>query len=293
MLILSAALAVVAAVLFAVSGVVQQRATHAASRLVLPGRSRAATRTAGRLLFSGPWLAGSAIALVGFGFHASALNLGSLSVVQPLLTLTLPVSIVLGGGRGRRVPLGDWSGVVLMCAGVAAFLAVTASPAGAPRPRAILLTAVLIAVCVTAGLYLLGSRLPPAGRAAAWGSAAAIAFGVTAALTKAATEDLTRSGAAHTLADWPLWGLIVAAVSGVILEQAAFASGPLTAVMVPVTMLNPISACVLGEIGWHQHLAGSAGLVAVAIAVGLLLALFGVLMLSRSSLLAPPPVRVR
>lgn len=287
-------LAIGAAVLFAIAAVLQHRAAHSIARLVAPSAARTGRRTAGHLTSSRTWIAGAVVTLVGFGVHASALHLGSLAVVQPLMTLTLPVSIVLGAARERRsTDRGDWVGVGLMCAGVAAFLAVTASAPGTERSRAVLFTACLVSIALAGLLGLVGRGLPGAPRAAAWGSSAALAFGVTAALTKAATADLAEHGPIGLLGSWPFWGLIVCAIGGVAIEQAAFSVGALAAVMVPVTLLNPIAACVLGELAWHQHLNGPAGLLGLAVAMGLGLATAGVAVLSRSDLLQPAPTRVR
>lgn len=286
-------LAVVAALLFALSAAFQHRAAHGASRLVIAGTKSAGRRTFGRLLGSPTWLIGAGLAGVGFGFHAAALQLGSIALVQPLLTLTLPISVIVGGARERRtIERSDWAALATMCLGVVAFIAVTAAPAGAARPRGVLFLGVVAAAGLTALLTVVGRGMGPAGRATMWGCAAAVAFGITATLTKAMTADLASGAPLTALTDWPLWGLLLAAVAGIGLEQAAFAAGPITAVMVPVTLLNPVAACVIASFGWHQSLLGGAAVVLAAISVAIALSVAGVVLLSRSALLQPAPRRV-
>lgn len=290
----SMAAAVVAAVFFAVSAVCQQRAAHGVVRLVVPGRRSAGRRTAQRLVGSRLWLTGSALAGLGFAFHATALQLGSVAFVQPVMTLTLPVSVLLGAARAKlRIASWDWLSLGVMCAAVVAFLTVTAAPTGAARGRGLLFTGTVVAIAIVVALVVIGRLLGSAGRAALWGAAAAGSFGITATLTKATTGDLATHGLGATLTSWPLYLLIIAAVGGVALEQAAFAIGPLTAVMVPVTLLNPLGATLIASFGWHQRLLGGAVFATTMILIAVVLATVGIIMLARSSLVQPAPARVR
>jgi hypothetical protein len=287
-------LAVVAATLFAVAAVLQQRGARTEARMVPPGGRRFAFRLSERLLGSPVWLTGTVVDGIGFAAHASALHLGSLGVVQPVLTLTLPISLVIAGARPRsRLSSGDWSGVGLLCAGVALFLGVAAPSNGPARSSAILFAATVVTAAVIALCTVAGRGAGPAGRALSWGTAAAIAFGLTAALTKAAVADLTTAGIPGLLLDWPFWVLIVVGASGVLLEQGAFAAGPLAAAMLPITLVNPLTATVLGLLAWREHVGGGPFATLVSVLVGMALAGVGTLVVSRSALLQPPRPRVR
>lgn len=284
-------LALIAAVLFGLGSVLQQRAARASARLVLR-RRRQGLRLANLLLGSPVWLAGAVVELVGFGFHASALHLGSLAVVQPVLMLTLPVSLLLGLRRGRRLARSEWIGIGLVCGAVAVFLAASAPQNGPPRSRWLLALVTLVCFGLVAALYLLGRGAGPAWRGALVGSAASLAMALTAALTKAATADLASGGLVGPLIHWPLYALVLSAAAGVGLEQVAFAGAPLAAVMLPVTVLNPVAAAVIGMLGWHERLATAGSVLVIVVLAGLIAAGAGVALLSRSPLLKPAPPRV-
>lgn len=297
--VLALMLACVAAVVLAAGSVMQQRAVREWSRLVRPPVRRVGLRLASLLAGSPLWIAGGVVAVLGFAFHAAALHIGSLAVVQPVLTLSLPVSVLVSGpGRMRRrrskrhVSASDWIGIGCLCAGVAVFLGVGAPVSGPARSRMLLLLATVIAAAIVGLLYLLGRDGSPATHGVLWGSAAAVAFGLAAGLTKAVTADVASGGITKALLAWPTWVLPVAAFGGLILEQAAFAGGTLTSVMMPVTLLNPMTAALLGLFAWHDHF--TAGPIAILIAIGLslILAIVGVTALSRSPLMHPPPSRV-
>lgn len=283
----------IAAVVFAAGSVLQQRGARSSARLVLPRTRRKGLRLAHLLLGSPTWLAGAALALIGFGFHATALHAGSLAIVQPIQTLTLPASLLLASARARRIARVDWLGIGCLCAGVAVFLVVAAPHDGPPRSRAILLLVTVILSGAIVLLRLAGSAAVGGTRGLLLGSSAALALGLTAALTKAATSDLAAGGAAELFGNWPVYGLLVAAVAGVGLEQAAFAGAPLATVMLPVTLLNPVAATLVGMVAWHERLGNGPIAVLAAVAAGIGLAAVGTSLLSRSPLLSDPKPRVR
>ncbi len=284
-------LAVVAVALLGGGSVMQQRAAWESSRLV--GPPRAGLRMTNLLLGSPLWLGGAALAVVGFAFHAAALHLGSLAVVQPVMTLVLPASVLLSRSRSRPAARGDWLGIGALCAGVALFLVVAAPRSGPQRPPVVLLLAAAVTAAVVVFLYLVGRNGSPAARGLSWGTAAAVAFGLAAALTKAAAADLATGGVPAALTSWPAWALVAAAGVGLALEQAAFAVAPLAAVMMPVTLVNPVVATALGLFAWRAHFAGGTTGVAAATLAAFALAALGVAVLSRSPLLNPAPARVR
>lgn len=286
-------LAGVAAVLFAAAAVLQQRGARSEARMVRPASRRVAWQLVKRLAGSPVWLAGSTVDAAGFAVHATALHIGSLAVVQPVLTLTLPASLVLAGARTRSRPSGiDWVGVGLLCGGVVVFLAVTAPNEGPMRSAGALPLATLVTALLAAAFAMLGRDAGPTRRALAWGAAAAIAFGLTAALTKAATADLAAGGVARLLLDWPGWVLPVVAAAGVALQQGAFASGPLAAAMLPITLINPVTATLLGLLAWREHLAGGPFATVLAVLISLALVAAGTAIVSRSALLQRRPRRV-
>jgi hypothetical protein len=81
-------LALVAALLFALGNVLQQRVA-----MEFPDRLAHSPLFLVRLLRRPEWIAGMAIILAGFAFHAAALSDGQIVVVQPILSLTLVLSL--------------------------------------------------------------------------------------------------------------------------------------------------------------------------------------------------------
>ena len=83
------------------------------------------------------WVAGIGTQMAGFGLQATALGLGSLTVVQALgptgLLLALPLAARISHKRFR---VADWAGCVATVGGLAAFLAVAAPTKGIPTPSA-------------------------------------------------------------------------------------------------------------------------------------------------------------
>ena len=94
---LAIVLALIGALLFALGNVLQQRIAmgagdelaHSPWFMVRLARSRV-------------WLLGIAATLVGFVFHAAALDAGTLVVVQPTLALTLVFALPLGALLSRQ-----------------------------------------------------------------------------------------------------------------------------------------------------------------------------------------------
>lgn len=283
--------AVLAAVVYAAAAVLQQRGAQSSSRLVGAHRHKG-LRLVQLMLGSPLWLAGTALVGVGFSLHAIALHLGSLAIVQPIQTLTMPATLVLGASRRMPVTRSDWLGIAALCVGVAGFLAVSAPHDGPIRSEWLLLLATLVAGVLAALLVRLGTAMSRRGRGLCLGSAAAIALALVAALTKAATDDLSAGGLAGLLGHWPVYGLVLAAAAGVGLQQFAFTSAPLATVMLPVTLLNPVVSTVVGLVGWHETLSSGAIGVSIGVLAGLVLTGYGVSRLASSPMLKPAVPRV-
>src|ERR1700690_1007822 len=119
---LSAVGAIVFALLAALCNAVSVLTRHVASTAD-PDRPTG-LRLVGYLLRNPQWLAGSAAQVGAFSFQAVALQLGQLSVVQPLLVTELVMALVLRRVWIRQaVASAAWGGVAAPCAGRAGFLA--------------------------------------------------------------------------------------------------------------------------------------------------------------------------
>jgi drug/metabolite transporter (DMT)-like permease len=77
------------------------------------------------------WLFGISAVIAGFLLQAAALNHGAISVVEPVLVVELPFTLLLAGFVfRRRLSKQDWLAIVVMTIGVAGLLY-----ALAPNPR--------------------------------------------------------------------------------------------------------------------------------------------------------------
>lgn len=260
-----------AAFLFSVSAVLQQRAASRQHDDHEGGLS-----LMGRLVHSRMWLAGQVSDLFGFFTQAGALKVGSVGVVQPLVTTQLLFAIGLDAiGRRRRLTISEVTGGLAVCGGLALFLSVrAATPAnGLPdryrlfivAPCVVLVVAALVGVCRH-------RRVGPVPSAILLGIAAGVLFACSAVLIKLTTFDLFNRGVAATATDWPGYTLALTTSTGVVLEQMAFASGPLQPGMTAMTMANPVVSYALALTAFHSPLPSSGPALAAVFGAAALLA---------------------
>jgi drug/metabolite transporter (DMT)-like permease len=234
-------LALVAAALFALGSVLQQRA--GADTPSVGGTGALLVRMARRPV----WVAGIAVDALGFVAQAAALGIGRLAVVQPLMVTSvvfaLPLGAWLSGGRvGRREAVA----ATVVVAGLAAFVAL-ANPAGGRDDAPLGAWAIAAAGCaaVCAPLVALAPRSPGARRASYLGVAAGILFALSAALTKATVDNLS-DGPLAVITSWQLYGLIGVGYVSMTLNQMSLDAGALSATMATSTAFDPIASVLLG-----------------------------------------------
>ena len=269
-------LALVAALLFALGTVLQQRAglgepsDGATSSLLL----RMARRPV--------WLLGIASDAGGFLAQAAALGVGSLAVVQPLLATSvvfaLPLGVRLTAQRLRRL---DVLAAFLVVAALVVFI-VVANPSGgredAPLGDWLLVGGACAAVCVP--LVVLGRHGPAPRRAALLGIATGILFALSAALTKTVVDELGE-GPVAVLTDWPLYALAAVGYASMTLNQLALNTGSLAPAVATSLSFDPIASVVLGVTLLDESL-DSGALELLATAAALLAATVGMAILARS-----------
>jgi drug/metabolite transporter (DMT)-like permease len=244
-----AALALAAAFLFALSAFLQQRAARA-----VVGADTASLRDAagvkrllGRLLRSRMWLIGWLTNLCGVGAQAGALKVGSVAAVQPFMAAQLLFVLLLASGEQRRWPsVRDWFSALAVCAGLVLFLTAGASPlTGEPhRHRVLLATACMVGLVVM--LRQVSRHTFPWLAGLLVGVAAGLCHALNAVYLKLTVEDLVHGGALATLFDWPVYATAVTALSGMMLVQIAFASGPLPPAVAAMSVTNPVASFALG-----------------------------------------------
>jgi drug/metabolite transporter (DMT)-like permease len=237
------------------------------------------------------WLLGLASMILGFVLQITALHFGALALVQPILAMELifvfGYMAVIGS---RPVQRRDWLAAVAMCSGLGLFL-FAASPSGGRlhAPGALWVTAglasmgvVAVALAVAFGL----GRRPgaaPARRAAVLGAATGISWGFVAAVIKELSSHLG-DGLGAIFGNWSLYLLVGAGAATLLLASHALAAGPLAASQPGFTILDPLSASLLGMFLFSEHIQTRV-LALAGEALGLLLLIAGVSALSHSHLI--------
>jgi drug/metabolite transporter (DMT)-like permease len=267
-------LALVAALLFALGTVLQQKGG------LEEGTEGASSSLLLRMARRPVWVAGIAADALGFIAQAVALTIGRLAVVQPLLVsavvFALPLGAKLTGQRIRRI---DIAAAVLVTVALVVFLTV-ANPSGgrddAPLGEWLVAGGVCGAVCVP--LVVLARGGSPGRRAALLGIAAGILFGLSAALTKAVADQFI-DGLLEPFTDWRLYALIVVGYVSLTLSQLALSTGSLAPAVATSMAFDPITSVVLGvtlmEESIHETTLG-----AVVTIIALLGALAGMVVLA-------------
>jgi drug/metabolite transporter (DMT)-like permease len=269
-------LALVAAFLFALGTVLQQKAgldepSEGGSAGLLVRMARRPT-----------WLAGIASDILGFFAQAAALGLGRLAVVQPVLVSSvvwaLPMGARLTGQRIKRIDVG---GAVLVVGALVAFLTI-ANPSGGrdDAPFGEWLVAGGVCAGLAAILVLLGQRGPAPRRAALLGIATGLLFALSAALTKAVVDELG-DGVFQVFLTWHLYALAVVGYASMTLNQLALNTGALAPAIATSMAFDPITSVALGvtllDESLHETPLGTTATLAALVA-----ALVGMAILARS-----------
>ena len=246
------AAALAGAMSFAVSAILEQRAA-----MQVPDRGVFAPRLLLDLAKRPVWIASIGATIIGVAFQVTALHLGPLALVQPILVLDLLFAVLFASALRRARP--DriiFAGVICCAVGIAVFL-VVAQPTGGHEyvslPAVIPLAAILGGVLTCC---LVWARAHRHSRALALALGAGVCYGVNAFLLKLVSFSLER-GFSQPLTQWPLYALVIVGPVGFLLNQEAFQSGtlisPVLAVMTTSTSLVSISIAYF----WlNENLAG-------------------------------------
>src|SRR5215470_5364670 len=257
------------------------------------------TQTAGfdarllvRLARQPAWLLGIAAMIGGFIFQITALRFGDLALVQPIWAAELLfVFGYLAIAGTRRVTGRDLLAAAGMSAGIGVFLRLAAPSGGrlhAPGSSWLLAGLITAGVVVAALAVAFGlgrrSGASRGRRAAVLGAATGIAWGFMAAVIKELSSHLG-DGLGAIVSAWSLYLLLVAGAATMLLASHALAAGPLAASQPGFTILDPLTASLLGVFLFGEHIrTGGADLAAEALALAVILA--GAAALGRSSLIA-------
>lgn len=282
-------LAILAAAVNAGASVLQRKAARGE-----PAESSFSIALLWGLVHRPVWVAGIVTVLVGFLLQAAALDNGPIALVQPLLVLELPFTLllvrpVLGGHLGAR----EWLAALTMAAGLAMLLFALQPHGGHPGQVALAVWLLGIAVsgAVVGVLIWMAQHRRTQGRAVMLGVATGVAFGLTAVLVKATTVAFTQQGIMGVLAAWQTYLVVVIGPASFFLLQNALQAGSLVASQPGMTLANPATATAWGVAVFSEEVQGGAWLVLAVAGAAVIVA--GTVPLAHSPLLGEPADTVR
>lgn len=256
-------LAVLAASANAVSWVLQRIANRE-----IPRKESLHWKLIRDLLRSPVWYGGIAAITAGFVLQAAALGTGALAVVETILVIELPLTLLLASRLFRR-PLGasEWVPIIGLTVGVGLLLFLLSPSVGTAEATswyawalaigANVALAVLLVAWSRAGTLHPGAtrRMTGEQRAALLGVAAGSTFGLTAALIKGMTGTFS-GGFATLFTSWQLYGVIVAGCLGFFLTQSALNAGRLVAAQPGISLMDPIISVLWGVLVFGERVRG-------------------------------------
>jgi drug/metabolite transporter (DMT)-like permease len=284
-------LAFAASVCFAAAYVLQYHEAHEAPRGLF-----LSPRLLVELSHHRIWVGGIIAMLIGDGLQAAALGIGSLAVVEPVLTTSLLFALPLSAAwRRERLQRSEWLGAVMVSAGLGLVLGVGTPTAGnADMGGYEWLLVTLTSWGLATFLVAAGLRTPwPSYRAALVGAGAGVLFGLQDALTRYCLHWFTKDFP-HLVLSWQPYVLLVTAVYGLTLAQSAYEAGSLSASLPPMAIGEPIIGMLIGIVALNEHL--DTGPVDLAFeALGAAVMVWGAWLLAQSPLVvgASHPRRLR
>jgi len=270
-------LALIAAAFFGVSSVLMHTEARAA-----PADQALRPSLLVHLARRPAWLAGMGAQIVGFALLATALEMGSISVVQAIapvaLLLALPLAARVSGKHLRRA---DWIGAGATIVGLAIALVVADPATGRAIPTTAGWVGLLgLSAVVTVALLIAAPRLDGAGHAVALATAAGIVLGLNVVFTKAAATHFDH-GIVEGLTAWETYGVAIAGLGGLLLMQSAFQAGAIEWSLPTLTVINPVLSIAVGLILLDETIAAH-GAALVLLVVSLAVMVWGVVSLARS-----------
>lgn len=238
-------LGVACAVLAALAGALGALRQHAGVRALTGGGPGLRLAGLAGLVRDPVWAGGFALLALGAVLQITALALAPLTVVAPIVALSLPAVEVLGA-RGRAPAPARLAAAAVTTAGVATFVVVAAGVARPTTPTGpgLVAAGLAVAAAVAAGAAV-GGATRGTRRAVAFALAAGTAYGLVAVLVRDLTGILT-GGEPLTAAVAPAAALVPAFAVGSWLVQLGYAAGPADLVVACQTTLNPAVAVLIG-----------------------------------------------
>lgn len=232
------------------------------------------------------WVLGFSGMVVSFVLQAVALGLGPLSVVEPIITLEVPLTLLVAGRVfGARLDRAEWLAIGAMTGGMIALVA-SLDPQPGDESNVNHLTYVAAGTATTGTIVALviaaqrGNRI---FRTACLGAATGACFGFTATLMKETVDNLSHHGFVAMLTTWQTYAAISFGLCGVLIMQWALHTGPLIASQPGFTLMDPIVSVLWGVLVYNETTRSGPWLVLAVFGMSVLA--LGVVMLARSPLL--------
>jgi hypothetical protein len=283
--------ALVAALLFGISSVADQRSTK------LVKTERALSPAILLDLVKQPlWLMAIVTNLAAFALQVTALSLGSLAVVQPLLVFDLVFAVLIGRsvlwdpskfpeGAKRWDPL-LLAGVAAATLGVAGFLAIGQPTAGHADVGFSVLVPLAVGLVVLVGGCLAVAARNENLRPLALALGCGVCYGVAAFSVKLVTTEFG-GGPARVFTNWPIYVLAITGPVGFILNQDAFQQGRFLApVQAILTTTDPVISIALSILWLGSRLQSSPAAI-TGVVLSLLLMTAGIIITARQAPQAP------
>jgi drug/metabolite transporter (DMT)-like permease len=273
-------LAFAASLCFAAAYVLQYHEAHEAPRGLF-----LSPRLLVELAHHKVWVGGIVAMLVGDGLQAAALGIGSLAVVEPILTASLLFALPLSAAwRRERLQRAEWFGAVMVSAGLGVVLGVGSPTVGRADMNGY---EWLLVALTTWGLALVlvaaGLRSPwPSYRAALVGGGAGALFGLQDALTRYCLHWFDKDFM-HLVLSWQPYLLLVTAVYGLTLAQSAYEAGSLAAALPPMAIGEPVIGILIGIVALGETMNTSVAALGLE-AAGAVVMVWGAWLLARSPL---------
>jgi drug/metabolite transporter (DMT)-like permease len=248
---------IAAAVSLGLGWVLQQRvAAHAALSELLSFRLLL------HLMRKRVWWFGIAAMVCGQALGGLALSLGSVALVEPLLSTNLVFAFVIAAYLSHEStrPL-EIGGALLVCAALGVFIGVgQPQPTDNPAPGlAVIILAALVVFGVAALLVAAARGKPLATKSVLFATGAGLMYGLQDVATRATLLDIDRHGLASLIISPWVYTVVGCALIGILLSQSAFRAGRLDLSLPPTAAAEPIAGIALGVTVLGDSLASSTG----------------------------------
>lgn len=232
------------------------------------------------------WVAGIIVMFIGNGLQAGALAIGSLAVIEPILTTALLFALPLSAAwRRERMTRRDWYGAIAVCVGLGLLLGVGQPTAGQTTMAEHNWMLVTLGTWAAALSLIAVARRSesPSIRASLIGAASGILFGLQDAMTRYCMHAMTHHEIHSLLLDWKPMTSVVTGIYGIALMQSAYKAGPLTAGLPTISVGEPVAGMLIGVFALNEHLNASSAAVTFEIIGGIIM-VAGTWTLARSRL---------